>query len=260
MSPARRILIVNADDALLTPAVTEAILCCHDEGIVSSTTCLVNLPLDERALRGLKKRKHLGLGLHLNITLGRPLSPVRKVRSLVNAEHIFRRPDVQLEHRPKAQAVRIEYEAQIKRFQKLFGRLPTHIDTHHQLHADPFYASIFALVAQKYKLPVRRSAALDGFKAKHSQAKLKTTDYWFGNLSPERYWRPDVLDSVLRNLPTGVSEIMCHPGKNDAALRRISSFQEGRAAEFRLFRASELRKRLHEGGILLSHFGLCYTK
>lgn len=87
----------------------------------------------------------------------------------------------------------------------------------------------------------------------------KTTDYLFGNLNPEEYWRETPLRTILTNLPEGVSEIMCHPGKNDADLAAISSFTTGRAAEHKLFRLPALRKLIRREGIFWSHFGLCYT-
>src|SRR5438874_8369963 len=68
-----RRLIVNADDFGLTPGVSAGILAAHRHGIVTSTTMLVNrdVPKDTVA-RALDAG--LGLGLHVNLTLGRPLT------------------------------------------------------------------------------------------------------------------------------------------------------------------------------------------
>lgn len=87
----------------------------------------------------------------------------------------------------------------------------------------------------------------------------RSTDYLFGNLTVEGYWRPEPLQTILKNLPDGTSEIMCHPGENDAALRAISSFTSGREAEWKIFRSPALKDFVTRQGITLTHFGLCYT-
>ena len=88
----KRRLIVNADDFNLTPGVTRGILKAHDQGMVMSTTVLINLPLEPALVRRASRRKQLGVGLHLNITLGRPVSPPGKIRTLLKPEGNFRRP------------------------------------------------------------------------------------------------------------------------------------------------------------------------
>ena len=81
-----RLLVVNADDFGATAGVSRGILEAHRRGIVSSTTAMVNLAprsdLEAEAL-GLPG---LGVGLHLNLTWGRPVSPSDLVPSLVDGE------------------------------------------------------------------------------------------------------------------------------------------------------------------------------
>lgn len=251
----KRVLIVNADDCNLTEGVTQAILKCHDDGIVSSTTFLINLPVSEKTLQALKRRKQLGVGLHLNVTLARPVSKSQKVKSLLMESGNFRKVREQLTKPPKAAELAYEYQNQIRLFQKVFHRNPTHLDTHHQVHDHPFFFRVLTDVARKNQLPIRRSQRVLSL----GSAKVKTTDYFLGNLNPDGYWRQAALEMLLRNLPEGISEVMCHPGRNDAALRSISSFTTGREEEFRLFRLPAFKKMLHAGAIQLSHFGLCYT-
>ncbi|HLE43075.1 MAG TPA: ChbG/HpnK family deacetylase, partial [Methylomirabilota bacterium] len=99
MTGAERFLIVNADDFGLTAGVSRGILDAHRRGIVSSTTALVNLPpapdLDAEAA-GLAG---LGLGLHVNLSWGAPLSPAAAVPSLVDETGGFWRDLARLEAR-----------------------------------------------------------------------------------------------------------------------------------------------------------------
>ena len=235
MQTNRRILIVNADDANLTPGVTEAILKCHEQGIVSSTTWLVNLPTNPSWIRRLLKRKSLGIGLHLNVTLGPSVTAPHRIHSLVDSRGNFKRKSQQLSRLPKAKEVKLEYQNQIRQFMKVFGKMPTHLDTHHQMHDHPFYFQILSEIAHRHDLPIRRSRLMSSLK----RGRVKTTDFWFGNLNPGGHWTRDSLESIVQNAPRGLSEIMCHPGRDDKMLRRISSFCEGRVAEFRLFRSKD---------------------
>lgn len=153
----KRVLIVNADDCNLTSGVTAAILECHDRGIVSSTTFLVNLPVAGKTIRQIRRRPRLGVGIHLNITLAKPVSSLSNVRSLVGADGNFRKAKDQRRRLPKPAELAVEYQNQILRFQQIFGRHPTHLDTHHQIHDHPHFFRVLTEVARRNRLPVRRS-------------------------------------------------------------------------------------------------------
>ena len=73
-SAARR-LIVNADDFGVTEGVSRGILRAHREGLVTSTTVLASLPPQPELDAVARDSAGLGLGLHFNLTLGRPVSP-----------------------------------------------------------------------------------------------------------------------------------------------------------------------------------------
>jgi predicted glycoside hydrolase/deacetylase ChbG (UPF0249 family) len=247
-------LIVNADDCNLTPGVTEAILKCHDRGIVTSTSFLVNLPCHNATVRKIKSRRELGVGLHLNVTLGRPVSEVFEVRSLLDDQGSFRRPQDYAAQKPKADELETEYRGQVELFRRVFGLLPTHLDTHHQMHDERLFFQVIEKLARDYRLPVRRARLMG------HQCRLKTTDFLFGNVDPSHHWDAMVLTEILRNLPEGTSEIMCHPGKNDAALRKVSSLTTARAEEYEIFSSPVFRRMVRNLGISLTHYGVCYNK
>ena len=61
-----RQIIVNADDFGYTPGVSQGILEAHLNGIVTSTSVMVNMPAAEQWVKtALKEAPDLGLGLHL---------------------------------------------------------------------------------------------------------------------------------------------------------------------------------------------------
>lgn len=252
---ARRLLIVNADDANLTSGVNQAILKAHAEGLVTSTTFLINLPVESETVRSFAKAGRLGVGLHLNISLGVPVTKRRQVSSLV-CETGFRKRDSLLGKLPAASEVALEYQNQIRLFRKHFWRMPTHLDTHHQLHDHPFFLRVLIETAKHFRLPIRRSAL---WKGKVSRRPVLSSDRLWGDLRPEKYWRKKSLMEALKKIPLGVTEVMCHPGRVDPALKAVTSFTVGRFKEYQVFAARDLRKWVESRGIELTHYGMWYT-
>ncbi len=220
-----RYLIVNADDFNLTQGISRAVFCAHDRGIVNSTSVMINFPLSSYQISGLSKRPGLSVGLHLNVTSGSPK---------------FKKASAYLSGKFDPHVLFAEYESQIKKFQTVFKRKPDHLDTHHHIHASPKVALVLSKISRKYKIPARRSATL---------RSAATTDYFFGNLSPQKYWTHTSLLTILENLPQGTSEIMCHPGFVDSDLRSKSSFLKGRECERKLFSKRSWRLFLRRHGI-----------
>ncbi|HNX68860.1 MAG TPA: ChbG/HpnK family deacetylase [Candidatus Omnitrophota bacterium] len=252
----QKILIVNADDCNLTPKVTEAILKAHQNGIVASTTFMINLSTAPDVVREVLACKKLGLGLHLNITLGEPVAKKALVKSLIRKDGRFKKQAEYLAKKfPPVEEISEEFKAQLQRFVKVFKRLPTHVDVHHHMHDHmPFFIALAALV-KKHGLPVRWSRILNepGVRATHKY--LKTTDHFYGNLDPHTFWTDEVLRHLLFTLPEGTSEIMCHPGWVDDELCAISSLTFPREREYQLFGSRELYRYITQLGIKLAHFG-----
>ena len=214
----------------------------------------MNLPCSEKTAKDLKKRKRLGLGVHLNVTLGGPLSRPSEIPSLLKPEKRFRRPPDYLEKMPLAKEIEKEYEAQIQSFLKHFGRKPDHFDTHHHLHDHPVFFAALREAALRWKVPVRRSRIFHLEKFSKRIKDLKTTDFIFGNLEARSHWQEDSFLGVVENLPEGTSEIGCHPGHCDASLRQTSSMQDVREEELTLFAQVKFRKLFRDIGIELIRF------
>jgi len=207
-----RRLIVNADDWGLTRGVSEGILAAHRHGIVSSTTVLATAALDRELVARLRD-SGLGLGLHVNLTLGVPLT---RGRSLVDGDGRFVRDARRAAARATAADVRAEVEAQVQRFESTLKRRPTHLDTHHHVGLYPPVREVVLDVARALGVPVRSQDATA--RARARAARLTTPDHFFGESGPDAYWSVDRTIRHLRELPAGVSEFMCHPGWFDADL------------------------------------------
>lgn len=249
----RTFLIVNADDLNLTEGVSRGILKAHDEGIVTSTTAFSNLPVSPRLLRELRRRPALGVGIHLNVTLGNPLMPSKWVPSLVDWRGNFRRKhDFSAVSRVE---LLLEYERQIEHFNDVFGRLPTHLDTHHHLHDHPAVFEIVKQLAFRYRLPMRLSKCFGRAEKKlFARAGIPCTGLLMKDLSARTAWNRRSLLRALGKMGKVSCEFMCHPADCDEELVAISSFNKERGGELEAFCSKDVREFLEKKNVRLGNF------
>ena len=243
-----RRLIVNADDFGLTRGVSAGILAAWRHGIVTSATLLATVAADENLLAEARDAG-LGLGLHVNLTLGRPLSGRS---SLTDADGRFVRDARHAAARAAAADVERELEAQLDRFAALVGRAPTHLDTHHHVGLHEPVAGIVLAAARRLGLPVRSQNA--AARARARAAGLRTPDHFFGESGPGAYWTPATTRARLAALPPGLSEFMTHPGWYDADLAG-SRYGRQRETELVGLGTPAARAAAAALGIRLCHFG-----
>lgn len=250
--PGERFLIVNADDFNLTPAVSRGVIAAHAEGIVSSTTVLVNLPGLEETVPLLAAAPSLGLGLHVNLTLGAPLSPAEEIPSLVDESGRFPRDPSGQAARARPEEASREIAAQRERFERAFGRAPTHLDSHHHVHRHEPLEGVFLDLCRRWKLPVRSPDR--ALREKARSLRVPTPDRFTGDVGTSPYWSEESLCAALQSLPPGVTELMCHPGYWDHHGTVKSSYNVQREGELRALCSSRLRPLLKSLGIVLITF------
>ena len=243
-----RALIVNADDFNLTAGVSRGIAEAHQAGIVSSTTVMVNLPGLRENLRHIQDLPMLGLGLHLNLTFGPPVSPAEKLRSLLGSDGLFvRDPAWQLQVGDPEEIAR-EWDAQLEAFLTAVGRPPTHLDTHHNLHARLPASGIALDLARRLHIPLRPVTA--AVRASMVAAGLPVPSRLIGDIAAGPYWTVTRLLQCLDQLAEGVTELCCHPGRFDEALL-VSRYNRQREAELQALIDPAVRQRLLDRGVAL---------
>ena len=253
MTADAKVLIVNADDFGLTAGVSRGILEAHRSGIVTSTTLLVNRDIPPVQVEELKA-SGLGVGVHLNLTLGAPVSDPKRVPSLVDAEGRFIRDAREAAARAKSDEARIELGTQIDVFRAIMGRFPTHLDTHHHVgRHDPILELVLDF-ARALKVPVRSQDATVRSAAR--RLGLRTPDHFMGESGPEPYWSRERTLEHLAALPTGVSEFMTHPGYFDDDLA-YSRYGRQRETELAGLTDAAATVAVERHGIRLAHFGAC---
>jgi predicted glycoside hydrolase/deacetylase ChbG (UPF0249 family) len=236
-------LIINADDFGYAEGSVPATITLYEDGVVTSTTALVNQPHWPEAAAYLRDHPSLGAGVHLVMNEGRPILPVEQVRSLVDGDGQFRDGDALLRRfgRLRFRELKAEWRAQIETFVADTGRRPDHLDLHcHFPYVFPSWFRASLELAQEYgRIPVRMPfddafdrkaeelAAGAGFPiwlvrwqgrryqrlvARHG---LKRADYFessFSLFAPDERHTAEYLLTLLDALPEGVTELLAHPG------------------------------------------------
>ena len=281
-----RNLIVNADDLGWTPGVNRGIAEAHRNGIVTSASLLANGEAFAEAVELVRTSRGLGVGVHLNLNDGLPTAPRETVPSLLNDAGEFEGgPDgLLLKIATRALSMReveIEWEAQISAVRRA-GIEPTHLDGHKHVHMLPGLFEIALRLAKRHGIAAIRvsleasslRAALSTGEARAvvlkqgvqarglkllardareqaERAGVSTADYFCGIAQTGELTKLGVA-RLLRSLPEGTTELMCHPGYADDALRKTATrLQASREKELEILTDTEIRNLVASQGVRL---------
>ena len=139
-------LILNADDFGLSQSVNKGILECLDEGLVSSTTMMMNTPYTDEAIKLAKDRELKNIGIHLNLTYGKSVLPASEIPSLVDENGTFHYVCM-LGYYTQYVDAKKELRAQIEKFLDS-GLKPDHLDHHHYFNEIPNILKAYLELAQ----------------------------------------------------------------------------------------------------------------
>jgi hopanoid biosynthesis associated protein HpnK len=261
-------VIINADDFGLCRPVNEGIVKAHREGILTSATLMTNTPGFDEAVALARQNPKLGVGVHLNIVRGRPLSPPEDIPGLLGPDGRFpAKPALILR---KIAAGRIdpgeierEFRAQIEKA-LASGLVLTHLDSEKHIHAFPPVFRIVIRLAREYGFrrvrfireirPSRHvgqavkaaflSACCARVRGEIRAAGLVCAGAFYG-ISNSGRMNAAALRRILGRVRDGSAEVMVHPGFQTAELFELES-EVGRYYINR-FREQELRALLDPG-------------
>jgi chitin disaccharide deacetylase len=229
-------LIVNVDDFGYSSGMNYATIDCHTNGIVNSTTMMMNMPGTKQAIELAKKHPTLKVGIHLVLTCGAPLS--QNVPSLVGADGNFRKlGDVTSNGGINLDELEREWTTQIERF-IASGLHPNHFDSHHHVHTLNELQPVIAKLAKKYNVPVRVSekGPIEGTRP---YTDVLDTEF-YGDTATFEYF-----EKLTEKYKDGtVVEVMTHPAYLDHALLVGSSYNLDRIKELDILTTVELPNKL----------------
>jgi len=272
-------VIINADDLGQLQPINRGIIQSHKFGVVTSSSLMVNMPDAIKAVRLLKAVPNLGVGLHLNLTFGKPVLNSRDVTSLVKDDGTFKdassvlvkHPELrknseiettvqlmleELDNHASETDIRAEIVAQFDKFKELTGKLPTHLDTHHHIHRLPKIFDQIASIARKSDIPVRQICP--DMKKRLRDLSIKSTDCFIDLMITNHNQLSTYLENlieIVRSTENGTTEILCHPGYVDDKLKKQTMYSIQREVELRSLCSSLLKEEIKERGIDLINYG-----
>ena len=226
-----RILVVNADDFGLSGGVNRGVARAHDEGIVTSASAMVRRDAADEAAALARERPELSVGLHLDLS-----EWVYQDGEWVALYEVLAAED--------REAVEAEVAAQLARFVGLFGRNPTHLDSHQHRHLDEPVTTVVVETGRRLGVPVRGCTPGVAYRGDFYGQTGK------GEPLPEAI-TAEALLALLASLPDGVTELGCHPA---AEVDTDSTYAAERVAELRVLCDPRIRAALDAGGIELRSF------
>jgi predicted glycoside hydrolase/deacetylase ChbG (UPF0249 family) len=249
--PAERRLIINADDFGLTEGVNRAILELNAAEVLPSATLMATGRAFREAVHSAFVQTSLGVGCHVVLVDGRPelhpaelptLAPEGRLRSSLTSFMV----DL-FGGRIASREIEREAIAQIRQLQSA-GITVTHLDTHKHTHMFPRVLGPLIRAARACNVPAIRNPFEPDWSLRLTEkaprtrrlqvrtlrlfreqflravraARLRTTDGALGVLATGTFDAAYVL-RLLRNMPPGTWELVCHPGYIDGALRRAGT-------------------------------------
>ena len=285
-------LIVNADDFGFNRQITDGIIEAHENGVVTSTTLMVNMSAASYAIEQSRSCPDLSVGLHVNLTLGKPVSEPQDVPSLIQANGnfwdrgtFFRRANL---GRLNSTELRREIGAQLQKMIEL-GLTPTHADSHH--HSTSCIQPFFAVLAVLKQANISRMRTHSGW---YRHDPLSTTPFsnrwatlgrnlsnahrlyyelqhmyarWHGMEMPDerlifsKIVAVEPLSFDMKSAPSylacvrhGVTELSCHPGHYNDDLMDNDQMRNSRPKELAFLTDPLLREAIEAHRIELISF------
>ena len=278
---ARQAFALCADDFAMTRGVSRAILSLAGLGRLSATSVMTTMPHWRELAPALREHEaELAIGLHLNLTLGRPATAMARLAPDGRLPAFGRLAIESLTGRLREPAVRTaiaaEIAAQLDLFAEVFGREPDYVDGHQHVHVLPGVrgpllaclgsrglagrlwlrdpaddlAAIFArrgpivkaLVIAMLARGWRNAAATGGFATNHGFAGVSAFRST-GDFGTE--FASFLVAPGPRHL------VMCHPGEIDSELASLDPVVESRPMELAFLRSARLAEICASAGLVL---------
>ncbi len=240
-----RRLIVNADDFGRSASINHAVIRAHSEGILTTTSLMVNEAASAEAVALAREHPRLGVGLHLTLLCGHAALPAAQIPGLVNGDGSFPNAPASAGFRyfffgRLREQLRAEIHAQFRMFHET-GLPLDHVNGHLHLHLHP---AVFRILVQDasqlgierlrltfdpFWLNLRLASGQLAYRVVHAvifhllsararpvmrRQGFRHTRAVFGLLQNARVDEGYVL-ALLQNLPEGDSELYSHPSLDE---------------------------------------------
>lgn len=263
-----------ADDFALSPGVSIGILEALAANRLTATSVMSNRPLWPRAAQDLARfAPGAEVGLHLNLTLGAPLSSMPEFAPFKRLPELSRVLRMARGGRLPDSEIRAEIAAQIDAFKDSFGRSPDFVDGHQHVHVlrgvrEPLFAELATRglagrawlrnssdhLSRIYRRRSEMAKALAlvffarGFARQARAQGFQCNDGFagFSSFDPKRDYASDFARFLMA--PGRRHLVMCHPGHIDDELIAADPVTTTRETELAFLLSSQFEDILGAAG------------
>lgn len=190
-----RCLIANADDFGLSEGTNRGIIEAHERGIVTSASLMVRQSAAVAAAEYARTHPNFSIGLHMDLCEWECRDG--------EWQQLYEFAAVNDEN-----AVSLEIARQLEMFHELMRRAPTHLDSHQHVHQHEPVLRNAIVAAGKFGIPLRGVLGGIAFNGGFYGHGSNGTPY------PEGITVENLIE-ILRQMPEGITELSCHPGRDD---------------------------------------------
>lgn len=276
-----RVIAICADDYGISYAVSVGILEALDAGRLTAVSALVNGPRWPAMGRELLRHcQNADVGLHFNLTLGRPLGYMPTFAPTGTFPPIAKVGSMAMRGKLPMEEIRAEIDRQLDRFEAVMERRPDFVDGHQHVHGLPGIreALLDVMLARRlagrawlrdsadslHRIALRGAharkalavrAVSSGFQRAANWRGFATNDGFagFSDFDPGKDYAKS-FETYLR-APGKAHLVMCHPGHVDEELKAQDPVTITREQELAFLLSPRLPEMLEKRGLKLGRLG-----
>lgn len=208
-------LIINADDFGLSKSISDGIIYGIKKGFITSTSIMANMDYAKYAVSEALKNNITSLGLHINLTLGKPII---NNSNITDENGVFYYNRMQIENdKLTFDDAYMEMKAQIEKVKEYGeGKIKIdHLDCHHHLIDNENIKKAIIKIVNENNLKVR----------KMFDSNLKSPDIFYTDFSINNV-NINALETMIEKYQTTdyTAELLTHSGYIDEYTKEITSY------------------------------------
>ena len=274
-------IIANADDFGRHVYINAAVERALQQGVLRSATVMPGGEAFDGAIDIARREKKLGLGIHFTLVNGNPILPPGEIPSLTDeAGHFYDSYNIfvkkYFQGKISREEVKRELAAQLNKVKRT-GVPITHVDSQQHLHTLPGIVGIVTELASQAGIKAIRAPKAPLFTGKFGglgqmvgrmglwtlanltvktahAVGLKTPDHFAGIVAGEAVSEKAML-CIVEGLQGGVTEIMLHPGTDNAVLQKDCAWEHDFMAELTALTSNAVKAKLTANDVDTVNFG-----